>query len=64
MTDDLSWQMSANLTGIPNTAKFVCNLCCAKGRIQQCENGCCVTTNCPDHPSVLIRDGKVVGTSA
>ena len=64
MATNLPWQMSANLIGIPNQAKFVCQACCVKGRIQKCDNGCCITTNCPDHPSILIRDGKVVGTSA
>lgn len=39
-------------------------LCCDRVRLMHCDNGCCVTTYCDRHPWVMIRDGKVVGTSA
>jgi hypothetical protein len=45
-------------------AKFICKACCSEVRITRCDNGCCVATYCPKHPSILIKDGKVVGTSA
>jgi hypothetical protein len=62
----LPWSMSASLTA-PNErayAQFVCHACCAKVRLHACDNGCCIITECPDHPHIMIRDGKVVGTSA
>lgn len=43
---------------------FVCYACCGKVQFDHCDNGCCVETWCPDHPQIMIRNGKVVGTSA
>lgn len=48
----------------PPTTKFVCRMCCADARMDRCDNGCCVITVCAKHPSIMIRDGKVIGTSA
>lgn len=46
-------------------AQFVCRSCCDLVQLRLCEKGCCVETWCPaGHPQILIRDGKVVGTSA
>lgn len=45
-------------------AKFVCRMCCADARMDRCDNGCCVITVCAKHPSIMIRDGRVIGTSA
>ena len=68
MATDLPWQMSANLIGIPNQAKFVCSACCDKVRLRRFEEDGvpCLEAFCGagKHPSVLIRGGEVVGTSA
>lgn len=45
-------------------AKFVCRMCCSDARMDRCDNGCCIITVCAKHPSIMIRDGKVIGTSA
>lgn len=69
MTNDFPWQMNANLIGIPNQAKFVCTACCEHVRLLpfvdddgiKCVEAICMAGR---HPSVLIRGGQVVGTSA
>lgn len=40
--------------------------CCGVMAIRaSCQNGCCAETwCCAGHPQILIRNGKVVGTSA
>lgn len=44
-------------------AQFVCHACCDLVRLRVNENGFCIT-ECPHHPSVMIRGNKVMGTSA
>lgn len=61
MTIDLQ-ELEAEVNQRP--AQYVCRLCCGLVILQPCENGCCVITHCPRHPSIMIRQGKVVGTSA
>jgi hypothetical protein len=60
--------MRANLIGIPNQAKYVCQACCEHVSLRQfVDDGIkCVEAICMagKHPSVLIRGGQVVGTSA
>lgn len=46
-------------------AKFVCAACCDLVQLHHCDNGCCIVTTCPaGHPQIMIKDGKVMGTSA
>lgn len=63
---DLPWSMNATFSAVPSVAdapRFVCNACCDRCQLIVNENGLCIT-QCEFHPQIMIRDGKVVGTSA
>lgn len=66
MSADLPWSMSGTIvdTRKPHDRpEFVCYACCDRVRLTVNEVGYCIT-ECPVHPSIMIRGDKVVGTSA
>ncbi len=50
---------------IRDGGQLVCRACCDLMQVHPCDNGCCaMTTCCAGHPQIMIRNGKMVGTSA
>lgn len=63
---NLPWTMTGTLvdTREPHRrAEFVCYACCERARMTTNEVGYCIV-QCERHPAIMIRAGKVVGTSA